>query len=106
MTVKYVLFLLKEMEEEWYRPPTNYYNRKKIDFKYQSYGHAAILELKKYIMQNKNASPIIAIDEFRYLMGCYASIASNEEINFMFSVYKEVSSDILEVLQGMQTRKE
>lgn len=102
MDVQYALLIINELEEEWYKPPEEYFHRKKIDFEYQSYKHSAIEEIKRYLLEHKNDSPFESIDDFRHMTDTIACNTGNEKTNFRFSVYCEVATDVLDVLSGIR----
>lgn len=102
METRYILMLIDEMIEEWYKPPTVYYNRKKEDFQYQSYKRSAMEELKIYLITHSNEDPFDTIRDFRYQMDCFACEAKSGNANFMFSIYYDVATDVLDVLLSMK----
>lgn len=92
------LLLIDDLQNEWYKPPTSYYNQKIINFEFQSYKYSAINEIKLYLKKHENKDPISAAEEFRYKMDCFASETKNGNANFMFSIYYDVATDVLDVL--------
>lgn len=102
MEITYILTVIDEMREEWYKAPTTYYHRKKVDFEYQSYKRSAMEEIKIYLMEHKDEDPVFAMENFRYQMDCFACETKNGNANFMFSIYYDVATDVLDVLLGMR----
>lgn len=102
MNMKKVLSIIDSLRDGWYNPPTKYGIQKKIEFYYQSYSSSAIKEIKFYLMEHKNEDAINAIENFRYLMDCFACEARNGSANFMFSVYYDVATDVLDVLLSLR----
>lgn len=95
MELSYVLSVIDEMKDEWYKPPSSeYVHRKKIDFEYQSYRHSAIHEIRWYLIKHGDQNVFETLMDFFYETKDRSSI-------FMFSVYCEVVLDVLDVLYGM-----
>lgn len=101
MNIKKVLSIIDTLREGWYDPPSNYY-QKKEEFQYRSYAHSAMDELKFYLMEHENENPITAIEEFRHKMDDFSCEAKNENISIMFSVYYDVSTDVLDALLSVK----
>lgn len=102
VNMKYVLSVINDLRDEWYKPPSSYYRRKRIEFEHQSYARSAMDEIRFYLMEHENENPITAVENFRYMVDCFACETKNGGANFMFSVYYDVASDVLDVLLGMQ----
>ena len=102
VNMKYVLSVINELRDEWYKPPSGYYRRKRAEFEQQSYARSAMNEICFYLMEHENENPITAVENFRHMVDCFACETKNEDSNFMFSVYYDVASDVLDVLLGMQ----
>lgn len=100
--MEYILSVINELRDEWYKPPTSYYRRKKADFECQSYKRSAMDEIKFYLMEHENEDPVSTLEEFRYMMDCFACETKNGGANFMFSIYYDVATDVLDVLLGMK----
>lgn len=102
VSMKYVLSVINDLRDEWYKPPSGYYHRKRADFEYQSYARSAMDEIRFYLMEHENENPITAVENFRYMVDGFACKTKNGGANFMFSVYYDIASDVLDVLLGMQ----
>lgn len=102
VNMKYVLSVINVLRDEWYEPPSSYYHGKRIEFEQQSYARSAMDEICFYLMEHENENPITAMENFRHIVDCFACKTKNGEINFMFSVYYDVASDVLDVLLEMQ----
>lgn len=102
VSMKYALSVINDLRDEWYKPPSSYYHRKRIEFERQSYTRSAMDEIRFYLMGHENENPITAVEDFRYMVDCFACKTKNGEANFMFSVYYDVATDILDVLLGME----
>lgn len=100
MNIKQALLTIDKMKKDWYRPPIRY-GIKRCEFEYQSYKHSAMNEIKFYLLEHQNENPISAIENFRYQMDCFACGTENGIANFMFSVYYDVATDVLDTLLGM-----
>lgn len=98
MDINYILDLLSILEKDWFKKPTKYYELKKIDFEYKSYSHFAIEELRLYLLNHKNEDPIYLLDEFRNKMDTFACDSKTGNSNFMFSVYCDVATNVLDEL--------
>lgn len=96
MDIESVLLELDKFQNELYKPITNYYQRK-IYFEYMSYERSAIKEIKKYLIEHKNESPISALENFRYQMDCFACNTKDGGANFMFSIYYDVATNVLDM---------
>lgn len=96
VTTKQALQVVDSLRQGWYDPPVWYRNN--IHFVQKSYTHSAILEIERYLKEHVNRNPIDAVEDFRGLVGDYACQAKNEMICFMFSVYYDVATDVLDVL--------
>lgn len=98
--MKYVLSMIDKLRDEWYNPPITYH-QKRAEFEYDSYKRSAINEIKMYLMSNDSKNPIIAVEEFRHMMDVFACETKDGNSNFMFSVYYDVATDVLDLLCGM-----
>lgn len=99
MKANYALSAIDKLINDYYSPPTSYYGQKKINFLIKSYEYSAINEIKKYIKENNKTEDIIGLlDDFRYKMDCFACESSNGDASFMFSVYYDVATDVLDYL--------
>lgn len=102
VNMKYVLSVINDLRGEWCKPLSSYYHRKRIEFEQQSYARSAMDEICFYLMEHENENPITAVENFRRMVDCFACETKNENSKFMFSVYYDVVSDVLDVLLGMQ----
>lgn len=93
-----VLSVINDLKNKWYKHPSSYYLRKRMEFKQQSYARSALDEICFYLTEHKNENPITAVENFRYMVDCFACESKNSETNFMFSVYYDVTSDVLDAL--------
>lgn len=100
MTTRRALSIIDSLREGWYGPPILYF-QKKIEFEYKSYKHSALEEIKRYLIKHNKEDPIKMLEEFRYQMDCFACETKNPTANFMFSVYYDVATDVLDTLLGM-----
>lgn len=91
------LSIIDSLQHGWYNPPVNYY-QKRINFETQSYRHSAIREILFYLLDHVDESPISAIEDFRRLVDGLSCIGPNENVRFMFSVYYDVATEVLDVL--------
>lgn len=100
MNAKKTLEIIDKVRNGWYDPPKTYH-QKKSKFEKQSYSYSALNEIKFYIMEHENKDPILLLEEFRYQMDRFVYCSETSEAQFMFSIYYEVATDILDVLLGM-----
>lgn len=100
MSVITALSIIDSLREGWYDSPFIYF-QKKIEFEYKSYQHSAIVEIKRYLMEHNKEDPIKMLEEFRYQMDFFACETKNPTANFMFSVYYDVATDVMDTLLGM-----
>lgn len=105
MSMKYVLSVIDQARDEWYKPPTTYYEKKRVDFDYQSLKRSAVDEIKFYLMEHEDQNPIDVIEEFRYVVDHLACNAQNGTKNFMFSIYYDVATDILDIVVGLNEKE-
>lgn len=97
MNTLYAISLIDEYRlEEWYDLPRRY--EQKFLLQWESYKRTAIDEIKYYLMEHEDVNPISALEEFRCQMDDNACKSGSSEANFMFSVYYDVASDILDIL--------
>lgn len=101
MNMKCILSMIDELRDKWYKPPTSYH-LKKAYFEYQSYKRSAMDEIRFYLMEHENEDPITAMENFRYMVDHFACNTKNGSANFMFSIYYDVATDVLDVLLGMK----
>lgn len=102
VNMKYVLSVINDLRDEWYKPPSSYYHRKRAEFEHQSYARSAMDEIRFYLMEHENENPITAVENFRHMVNDFSCETKNVEAKIMFSVYYDVASDVLDVLLGMQ----
>lgn len=98
MDMNTALVLINQLRDELYSHPKEYYRQKRAYFEYQSFKSSAIEELMMYLIRHKNKNPIDAIEDFRYQMDCFACKTRNGIANFIFSVYYDVVTDVLDQL--------
>lgn len=96
MTTKQALQAIDSLRQGWYDPPTYYQNN--IRFVQRSYTHSAILEIDRYLRNHMNKNPIDAVEDFRGMVGDFACQAKDEMVAFMFSIYYDVATDVLDIL--------
>lgn len=96
VTVKQALQVVDSLRQGWYDPPVFYQNN--IRFMQRSYTHSAILEIERYLKEHEGCNPVDVVEDFRGEVGDYACQAKNEMTCFMFSVYYDVATDVLDVL--------
>lgn len=94
-----VLSIVDKIRNDWYDPPRNC-RKKRIEFEYQSYKKSALDEIKMYLMENENENPISLMEIFRSRMDDFACRSKSGTANFMFSVYYDVATDVIDVLIG------
>lgn len=96
MNYKQVTSIIDTLRKGWYDGPNNYNCQKKY-FMLKSYQKSAIKEIKLYLIKNRKENPIDCIEKFIKIMDSF-SCNKNQNINFMFSVYRDVATDVLDVL--------
>lgn len=101
MTANQALSAIDSLRKGWYHPPTRYYI-KKGEFEYESYKCSGIDEIKLYLMRHKGEDPIMTVERFRHMMDDFACEAKTSSANFMFSVYYDVATDVLDVLLNIK----
>lgn len=104
MNVERALFVINEIEKGWHVIPKTYY-KNKTEFIFQSYSRSALNEIKLYLMEHKNKDPISLVEDFRYLVDCFACITKNADVNFMFSTYYDMATYVLDILLSYQNNK-
>lgn len=100
---KSVLKEIDRMIVEWYPPPDTYF-MKDIMFRYRSYCHWAIIEIRKCIIKSSPNLVIETLEKFRYKMDNLACSATDGNKNFMFSIAYDVTTDVLDVIQSIKRR--
>lgn len=100
MTIIRALSIIDSLREGWYDPPMTYL-QKRIEFEYKSYQCSALEEIERYLTKHNKEDPIEMLEEFRYQMDCFACETKNPTANFMFSVYYDVATDVMDTLLGM-----
>lgn len=96
-----VLSAIDSLREGWYFSPVIYHGKTKAEFKYRSYAHSGLEELNLYIVEHVDVDPITAIEDFRHIVDNFACETKSYELNFMFSIYYDVATDVLDVLLGL-----
>lgn len=99
MTTIRALSIIDSLREGWYESPILYFQRK-IEFEYKSYQHSALEEIKRYLIKHNKEDPIKTLEDFRCQVDCFACETKNPTANFMFSVYYDVTTDVLDTLLG------
>ena len=94
----YILFMLDQHRDRWYKSPESYYDKKKVNFEYQSYKRSAIDEIKIWLLDHRDQNPIDAVEDFRHQVDIFACETKNGGANFMFSIYYDVATDVLDML--------
>lgn len=100
MDMTSALSVVDTLREGWYDPPTNYYQKSGM-FEYESYKCSGMDEIRQYLIEHLNEDPIKMVEEFRHIVDDF-SCRSNPAANFMFSVYYDVATDVLDVLLSMK----
>lgn len=102
MSYQDVVTIINDLRRHGNRPKKRDWDRleKRSLFAYQSYYMWALGELRSYLELRKHTKPVYeVVEDFRYLMDCYACEARTPENNFMFSVaYDAVTSVLDEML--------
>lgn len=101
MDITNILSIIDTLQEEEYSGPINYY-QKKERFIYQSYAKSAINEIKTYLKKYNKENVMDVLEDFRYQMDCFACESRNSDANFMFSVYYDVVTDVIDTLLTMK----
>lgn len=99
MTTKNALSAIDTLRLGWYDPPTLY--RSNTLFKYQSFRASGLNEIIKYLKERMDKNPISSIEEFRNMMGDFAC-GGSDSANFMFSVYYDTATDVLDMLLNIK----
>lgn len=100
MTTIRALSIIDSLREGWYDSPITY-NKKRAYFECESYQHSAIGEIRRYLMDHNKEDPIKVVDDFCYMVDDFACKTKNSTASFMFSVYYDVATDIMDALLGM-----
>lgn len=103
VNTKQVLSIIDTLRDGWYEPPYTY-NIKKMDFMLKSYSRSAMNEIKLYLMENDQKDPISVLEDFRYMVDHFPCNTEDADANFMFSVYYDVATDVLDTLLTMKER--
>lgn len=86
--------------DEWYKPLPSYHGNKKI-FYYVSYMNSALDEIKAFILKHRDQNIVSTMEDFRSLMDDYACEARTPSQNFIFSIYYDVATNILDMVLEM-----
>ncbi len=97
MSVEDAIIIINGIQNKWYKRPTNYY-KPNLNFKFQSYKHSAVNEIKSYLSKHKDQNAINVLEEFRNWVDTFACCTKDGETNFMFSIYYDVATDLLDEL--------
>lgn len=101
MNIKDILNVIEGERGGYYNPPISYYTQTNIEFEYNSYKKSALDEIKIYLINHKKEHPVKTIEDFRNMMDDFACQATTGSANFMFSVYYDAATDILDILLSM-----
>lgn len=101
MNVLKAISVIDSLREGWYIPPTNY-NKKRKDFDKMSFQRTAMDEIRFYLMEHASENPVDTIEKFRRMMDEFSCRPKSDDTSFMFSVYYDVATDVLDVLLGMK----
>lgn len=101
MTTNQAVSIVDSLGRGWYYPPKTH-KKKMVNFIHQSYSSSAIEEIKIYLKWHMDQNPIDVIEDFRYMVDNFACETKNPEANFMFSVYYDVATDVLDTLLTMK----
>lgn len=110
MDIDHAISVINDMCSDWYGPPTKYYGPRRVIFIQRSYAHSAIKEIKRCLMganeyseiRYKNKDPFDLIEDFRKMVDYFAGNTKNGDTKFMFSVYYDVATDVLDILINEQ----
>ncbi len=97
MTIQQAISVVDTLEQGWYGPPVYYYI-KKSQFIYDSLLRSGMEEIKYYLSEHCDQNPITAIEEFRHQMDVFACRTKSGDASFMFSVYYDVATSVLDVM--------
>lgn len=67
-------------------------------FEYRAYRLAGLEEVKKFIMEHENLGAMTAVELFRSKMDDFACRTNSPNAHFMFSVYYDTATDVLDTL--------
>lgn len=100
MNIKRAISIVDTLREGWYTPPLTYRPGFKTEFEYRSYKCMAMKEIKMYLLDHQEENPIDSMEKYRSEMSNLACSSKTDEAKFMFSIYYDVATDVLDVLLG------
>lgn len=100
--VEHAIFIIQELEDEWYAKPGAYASMKKSHFELLSYSKWAFSEIKRFLRNHSMMHPVSALELFMYQMDKKACETTEEKINYIFSIACDVARDVLDVLHDAQ----
>lgn len=107
MKTKKALSLIEKARFDYYsEKPLEFYKTKRVDFVFNSYRRSAVNEIKFYLIDHDDVHPITALEDFIHMCDTFACKTTNSDANFMFSVYCDVATDMLDILIGHVYNKE
>lgn len=98
--VDQAMLIVREIKDEWYQQPNNYYSVKKELFELRSYQRWALDEIEQYLSKHPYEHPIESLETFRYNMDFAATETKSAAANFAFSVAVDVVLDVLDILKA------
>lgn len=98
MKVSSILSHLAKRYRAQYDEPHTIYKKEgdSAFFRQSVYSKWAIKEIFRYLDENRHLEIIESLENFRYMADNYACKKEDPQISFMFSVAKDVATDILD----------
>lgn len=94
------MLIVREIKDEWYQQPENYYSVKKELFELRSYQRWALDEIERYLLEHSYEHPIDTLETFHYNMDFAATETKSASANFAFSVAVDIVLDVLDILKA------
>ena len=99
MSLNNVIRMLDEEIATWYPHPGKRMQMWK--FEMASYRRWAIEECRRYLLQNSDWPPVIAMENFRALMDEAACEATTASQNYTFSIAYDIATEVLDMIRRM-----
>lgn len=98
--INQAILLIREIKDEWYQKPNDFYHTKKEMFEIRSYQRWALDEMERCLSENKYEHPIDVIEKFRYDMDFASTETNSATANYIFSIAVDMAMDFLDVLKA------
>ena len=97
--LEHAIFIINELEDEWYPKPGKYKSMKKSHFELLSYQKSALSEIRLFLKQRPTTDPTTSLELFMFRMDKKACETTSAKMNYICNIASDVAMDVMDVLR-------